>query len=61
MTRSNLNKLKCELLKLYEETGDVFSLINDAVRVGMLHERTKDSDDVEITMENVTEEFEKSL
>lgn len=58
MTPENISKLKCELYKLYQETGDAHSLVNDSARLGMLIERTKGSDE-EVTIQDVFDEFNK--
>lgn len=57
MTQENINKLKCELYKLYEETGDAHTLVNECTRLGMLIERTKESDE-EVTIDDVFNEFD---
>lgn len=57
MTQENLSALKSELYnEMYRKSGDVFGLINECVRLGMLAERTKDSEET-VTIQDVFDEF----
>lgn len=59
MTLENLSALKSELYnKIYKKEGDVFELINECVRLGMLAERTKDSEET-VTIQDVFDEFNR--
>ncbi len=59
MTQENLSVLKSELYnEIYKKEGDVFGLINECVRLGMLAERTKGSEET-VTIQDVFDEFNR--
>lgn len=58
MTRENLNTLKYKLYDLFSKTNDAYTLINECVRLGMLAERTKNSEK-KVTLQDVFDEFNK--
>ena len=56
---TNLSKLKYKLYKMYNETGEINSLVNDCVRLGMLAERYKNDPDREMDIQEVFDEYNK--
>ena len=56
---TNLSQLKYQLYKLYQETDDINSLVNDSVRLGMLAERYSKDEDREMELQEVFDEYDR--
>ena len=56
---TNLSNLKYKLYKMYNETGEIHSLVNDCIRLGMLAERYKNDPDREMGIQEVFDEYNK--